>query len=305
MIDKVAWGVIGAGDVCERKSGPPLYRVDHSGLRLVHRRNRDAGEDFARRHGGIYVGNLKAMLESEDINAVYVASPHHLHAEHTAAALKAGKHVLVEKPMALSDSDCREMIRTAEQYGRSLGVAYYRRGYPSVEKLKALIDTGVFGQVTGASVNDEFPTSHRLDLIHFLFGDIDSVRINPGTAEGYIFERMAGTIQLRTTGGILVTMNTTWTETGMPEGLMIEGSRGIIHLADLKGGRILHSTEKKTELIETGGLPYTHWGIIANFTAHLRNGGPLLCGGTEGRKSTVILDTLGNAAPDTWERIEY
>jgi predicted dehydrogenase len=303
-IQEVTWGVIGAGDVCERKSGPPLYQISHSELRLVHRRNREAGEDFVKRHRGTYVSSLGEMLESDAVNAVYVASPHHLHAEHTAAALKAGKHVLVEKPMALSDSDCREMIKTAERYGLSLGVAYYRRGYPAVGKLKSLLDSGVLGKITGGAVNDEFPTSHRLDLIHFLFGDINSVRINQGSAEGYVFERMAGTVEVLIKD-FSIKMNTTWTETGMPEGMVITGTRGIVHLADLKGGKIILLMENKTELIETGGLPYTHWGIIANFTEHLRTGVPLLCGGREGRKSTVILDALGNAVPDTWERIKY
>ncbi len=305
MGNTVRWGIIGAGDVCERKSGPPLYKIDGSELVLVHRRNRAAGEDFAVRHGGRYEEQLQDLLGSEKINAVYVASPHHLHAEHTIAALEAGKHVLVEKPMALADSDCGEMIRTARQNGRSLAVAYYRRAYPSVITIKSLIESGAVGTVTGAGINDEFPTSHRIDLIHHLFGEIDSVRINQGSSGGYIFERMSGTIRIRTAGGILVVMNSTWTETGMPEGMMIEGSEGSIYLADLKQGVLLLNRNGGTETVQTGGLPYTHWGIIENFTAHLRTGAPLLCGGKEGRKSTVILDALGNATPDTWERIEY
>ncbi|MFW6291017.1 MAG: Gfo/Idh/MocA family protein [Spirochaetota bacterium] len=83
----VRWGIIGAGDVCERKSGPPLYKVDRSELVLVHRRDRTAGEDFARRHAGRYVGSVDELLASEEIDALYVATPHALHAEQIIAAV--------------------------------------------------------------------------------------------------------------------------------------------------------------------------------------------------------------------------
>jgi predicted dehydrogenase len=297
-MNTVRWGIIGAGDVCERKSGPPLYQLPGSELVLVHRRDRAKGEDFARRHAGRYVASLGELLASEEINAVYVASPHDLHAEHTIAALEAGKHVLVEKPMATSAADCTRMIDAARRANRSLAVAYYRRGYPAIRRVRDLLAEGAIGAPLRMSINGEFPTSHRLDLVHFLLGRIAEVRAIAGGTEGYRFERVAGRIEARV-ADTLVRMSDTWVETGMPEAIVIEGEAGTIYLNDLKGGHLTLTggtePDAPREEIETGGLPFTHWGLVENFVAHLRSGEPLLCDDVEGRRSTLVLDALAAA----------
>ena len=304
----VSWGVIGAGDVCERKSGPPLYRVTGSALRALHRRDRAAGEDFVRRHGhGRYIADIDAMLRDPALDAIYVASPHALHADHTIRALAAGKHVLVEKPMALSVADCDRMITAAKTAHRSLAVAYYRRGYPAVTRLKEIIDAGTIGAVRAMSVNAEFPTSHRIDLAHFLLGDIARLR-REGAQDGggYRFERMAPRIYLETAAGAEVTMNEYWTETGLPEVFRVEGTAGSASVDDLKGGRITLTRGGEIEHIRVPSLPWTHWGLIENVVGHLLRGEKLLCDGEEGRKSTVILECVEAAGSHTdWINVDY
>ena len=312
-MDRVRWGVVGAGDVCERKSGPPLYRVDRSRISLVHRRNREAGEDFVRRHGhGRYVSSFEEILESPDIDAVYIATPHALHAEQTIAALEAGKHVLVEKPMALNTADCSAMIEAAA--GLSLAVAYYRRGYPSINRISTITESDQYGKLTTMSINSEFPTSHRVDLVHALLGDIRRVRTIGAIGTGYYFELLGERFELEAIGGGTATMSGHWTESGMPEAMSIEYDTGSIHLTDLKGGELIlrnrgeggDATSDDFSIEHPGGLEYPHWGLIENFVDHLIDGVPLLCDGTEGRKSTVVLDALALAEPGgDWIEIEY
>lgn len=299
--------MIGAGNVCEHKAGPPLYETPGSKLVLVHRRDRAAGEDFVRRHGcGRYAATLREVLESEEIDAVYVATPHALHAEQTVAALEAGKHVLVEKPMALNTAECDAMTAAARANERSLGVAYYRRGYPSVQRVRALVDSGAIGQVERGSINNEFPTSHRLDLVHYLLGDIRAARRIAGGKDPFAFEAMAPRFDVETVSGAVVRVITPWAESGMPEALRLEGTAGVIYLTDLKGGQLAVVTERGRVEEDTGTLPHTHRGIVENFVGHLMEGRPLLCDGAEGRKSTVILDALA-AAPDSgeWTAVDY
>lgn len=299
-MDTVRWGVIGAGDVCERKSGPPLYLVNGSSLELVHRRNRDEGEEFVIRHGrGRYMESLEALLGSDEIDALYVATPHALHEEQTIAALEAGKHVLVEKPMALSAAGCSRMIRAAEKANRRLGVAYYRRGYPSIQKIRMVLKSGLIGIPLAASFNNEFPTSHRLDLVHYLFGDIAEVSVGKGGEDSFAPEARLPLLTLSTRSEVSVSMALGWLETGMPESLLIEGEEGIINLQDLKGGEIqvvARGGEEKLQL-SVPGLPFTHWGLIENFVGALSEKQPLLCDGIEGRKSSVILDHIARAEP--------
>lgn len=304
MTNTVTWGVIGAGDVCERKSGPPLYELPGSELVAVYRRNQAAAADFVRRHGhGRVAPSLSALLNDPEITAIYVASPHALHAEHTIAALEAGKHVLVEKPMALSVAECDAMVDAAHSAAARanaasvpapiLAVAYYRRGYPSVQRLRALIEGGAIGTVRRMSINAEFPTSHRIDLIHYLLGPITRVRrIARDAADGYRFEQTMPLINLQTEGGVEVRMAEQWVETGAPESIWIEGSDGVLHLWDLKGGRLAVSRGNDVTHESCGGLPWTHWGLVENFVAHIRDGAPLLCDGVAGRESTVILERI-------------
>src|SRR5690606_28851242 len=82
------------------------------------------------------------------------ATPVDVHAEQTVAAAEAGKHVLCEKPMALSPSECDRMIRACEANGVRLGVAYYRRFYPVVRRIAELLELGAIGDPVLAQVND-------------------------------------------------------------------------------------------------------------------------------------------------------
>jgi predicted dehydrogenase len=212
--------------------------------------------------------------------------------------------------MATSAADCDRMIAAAESADRSLGVAYYRRGYPSVRRVRELVQAGEIGRLERISINNEFPTSHRLDLVHYLVGPVTSVRPVPGSTSGYSFERMAGRIEAKVAGPVpvLVRMTDTWTETGMAEAIVLHGERGAIHLWDLKGGSLtVRVADGADRHEETGSLAWTHWGLIENFIAHLRSGEPLLCDGTEGRRSTAILDALADAQDSTdseWTQIE-
>ena len=303
----VRWGILGAGNVCEKKAGPPLYKLPDSRLVLVHRRDRAAGEAFVQRHGhGRYVDNLGELLASPEIDAVYVASPHPLHAEHTIAALRAGKAVMVEKPMAMSTAECDEMIAVAEKTGRPLGVAYYRRGYPGIQRLKEELGKETIGEIHSAAINNEFPTSHRLDLVHWLFGEIEAMRTQPGSRSSHPFESTLDRFAVRTRSGVTVTMMTGWMETGMPEAIRVVGAKGVLALHDLKGGELNVMTEGQRESVDCGSLPHTHWGLFANFNRHLLAGDPLLCDGTEGRKSTVILDSLLKCKkPAKWVPVHY
>ena len=86
-----------------------------------------------------------ARAFADDIDAVYVATPPAPHAEQTIAAAEAGKHVLCEKPMAMDTASCDRMIAAAQANGVKLGVAYYRRFYPVLVRVKELIESGELG----------------------------------------------------------------------------------------------------------------------------------------------------------------
>jgi predicted dehydrogenase len=203
----IRWGIIGCGDVCERKSGPAFQKAAGSRLVAVMRRDRGLAEDFARRHGvPRFTDDADALVADPEVDAVYVASPPGTHLEHALRACRAGKPVYVEKPMARSHAECLEMLRAFEEARLPLFVAYYRRALPKFLAMHELLAAGRVGALTGVVVRYAAPQhlgvanmagrpppwrfvaehsgggllldlgSHTLDLLDWWFGPLHSVQ---------------------------------------------------------------------------------------------------------------------------------
>src|ERR1035437_648837 len=110
-MEQVSWGIIGCGNVTEKKSGPAFNKVANSRLVAVMRRDAEKAADYAKRHGvPKWYSDADALINDNDVNAVYVATPPKYHAVYAIKAMRAGKAVYVEKPMAMNEAECREMI---------------------------------------------------------------------------------------------------------------------------------------------------------------------------------------------------
>lgn len=147
------WGLAGCGDISNKRVAPAIKSQHDSKLMAVMSPYKEELEGFMKRHG-IHEGYLKLedMLNNQEINAIYVATPIFLHYEIALQALKAGKHVLVEKPMAMNYEECEALVSEAEKQGVRLGVAYYRRFFPKMAEIKRLISEGIIGDVIGARI---------------------------------------------------------------------------------------------------------------------------------------------------------
>lgn len=167
--------------------------------------------------------SIDEMLSSEiDIDVVSICSPNGLHAQHSIDSLKAGCHVICEKPMALSSYDCGEMIKQAELSNRRLFIVKQNRFNPPVVALKDLITQNRLGQIfsihlscfwnrnedyyknswkgtrhlDGGTLYTQF--SHFIDLLYWLFGDVDEVK-----ADGNNYHHQ-GMIEFEDTGVLLL-----------------------------------------------------------------------------------------------------
>jgi predicted dehydrogenase len=151
---KIRWGLIGCGDISQKRVAPALRDAVDSELLAVARARFDLAGEFAREFGASRTyRDWRELAADPDVDAVYVATPVDLHAEQTIAAAEAGKHVLCEKPMALNVADCDRMIAACRSNSVKLGVAYYRRFYPVIRRVRALIDHGEIGQVVVVQMN--------------------------------------------------------------------------------------------------------------------------------------------------------
>lgn len=197
----INWGFIGCGSVTEKKSGPAFNKVGGSKVVAVMCRDAAKAQDYARRHGiGKWYDDVYRLINDPDVNAVYVATPPGSHAEYAIAAMRGGKPVYVEKPMAATYEECLAMQRVSEETGVPCFVAYYRRTLPYFLRVKQLIDDGLLGDISSVQIRFALPprdedmqpetlpwrvkkelagggyffdlASHQLDLLDFLLGEI-------------------------------------------------------------------------------------------------------------------------------------
>ncbi len=182
---EIRWGMIGAGNVTELKSGPAFNKIPGSSLVAVMRRTAHLAQDYAQRHGiPAWFADADELISSHEVNAVYIATPPNMHADYAIKAMKAGKPVYVEKPMALKYEDCRKMLKASQETGQPLYVAYYRRALPAFVKVKELIDTGQIGTPLLVEV-----VLHREARESDRQPDTNSWHVNPDIAGGgYLFD---------------------------------------------------------------------------------------------------------------------
>lgn len=136
----IRWGVIGCGEATEKKSGPAFSNIEGSKIEAVMSRNAERARSYAERHGiGKWYTNVMDIIDDPNVNAIYIATPPSSHATYAIMAMKAGKPVYIEKPMAASYEDCIRINRTSEEMGVPCFVAYYRRYLPYFRKVEELI----------------------------------------------------------------------------------------------------------------------------------------------------------------------
>jgi predicted dehydrogenase len=140
--------MIGCGSVAEVKSGPGFYKASNSSLAAVASRRPEAARSYAARHGVAKAYDTVAeMLADSDIDAVYIATPPSSHLALCVLAATAGKHVYVEKPMAMCEGECRAIVAACNENGVRLFVAFYRRALPRFLQVKQWVDSGAIGEL--------------------------------------------------------------------------------------------------------------------------------------------------------------
>lgn len=186
-MDKIRWGIIGCGDVTEVKSGPAFNKVSNSELVAVMRRDEAKAADYARRHQvPKYYTDAEHLINDPDINAVYVATPPAFHEDYTIKALRAGKNVYVEKPMATNAQSCINMLEAANQTGSKLSVAHYRREMPLFKKIEDLLKSGLVGKIRFVNLQMLKETESKT-----ISQTEENWRVNPAISGGGLFHDLA------------------------------------------------------------------------------------------------------------------
>lgn len=251
----IRWGIIGVGNVTEVKSGPAFRKAENSELVAVMRRDSVKAEDYAKRHGvRKWYTDASKLVHDPDVDAVYIATPPHVHQEYTLLAAAACKPVYVEKPMGLNAAECEEMILACRNAGVPLWVAHYRRKLPKFEALKALVESQAIGRIDSVLRECQMPLmetdpenlpwrvlpeiagggkfvdlgSHTFDLLDFLFGPIDEAH-GSATNRGEAYPAEDNVVaQFRFKSGIIGCGSWCFTGSQPIDRLVLSGSQGQI-----------------------------------------------------------------------------
>ncbi len=202
-MDNIRWGIIGCGDVTEKKSGPGFQKARGAELVAVMRRSGDLARDYAKRHKvPRWYDDADRLITDPSVDAVYIATPPTTHVEYIRRIAEVGKPVYCEKPMGIGFAAGREAVELCASRGVPLHVAYYRRGLEKYRAVRSLLEKDAIGaprhvhvslharpvaaDATGAlpwRVRPELSGgglildvgSHGLDLLDFYFGPITAV----------------------------------------------------------------------------------------------------------------------------------
>ena len=184
---EINWGIIGCGDVAELKSGPAFQKVANSNLLMVMRRNEAKAKDFAERHNvPLWTSNADDILSNSKIHAIYIATPPSSHLMYTLQALKAGKHVYLEKPMALNSHEAADICQALDNSTGKLTMAHYRRKLPAFLKVKELLENNSIGEVLHVDLQ---VLQSKKEL--FISDKRDNWRVQPEISGGGYFYDLA------------------------------------------------------------------------------------------------------------------
>lgn len=288
---------------------------------------------LAEKYGARAYTSVEQMLEQEKtLDVVSVCSPNGLHAYHTIISLKSGKHVLCEKPMAISVFDCGEMIKEAEKANRRLFIVKQNRFNPPVAAVKKALDEGRFGKILSVQLNcywNRNPEyyqnswkgtkaldggtlytqfSHFIDLLYWMVGDVKSVKSFTQNAnhEGIIEFDDQGVAILEFYNGVIGSVQYTVNsyEQNMEGSITIFGEKGTVKI----GGQYLNELEyQHIEGYEIKDLPpgnppnnygkyfgsmSNHDKVYANVIEVLSGNGIIATNGFEGLKTVEIIDKI-------------
>lgn len=289
------WLVIGIGDITIRRVIPAIQAEPRCNLYGVVTRDSSKAAPYKTRTWE----TLDDALADSAIDAVYVATPVFLHAAQTIEALRAGKHVICEKPMAMNEAEALAMLAAAEHSGKTFGVAYYRRCYPKIQRAKKLIEAGVIGKPVFAELTNHMwfdgsgargwlfdpakagggplfdIASHRIDVLNFLFGRPVGVAAQLSNVVHHYPVEDNATVLIEYENGVRGMVDVRWHSKIRRDECRIRGTEGEMEMSELNGPALVYPGGSESLPVHDN----LHYPMIENFVDAVEGKAPLLASG--------------------------
>ena len=332
MSDPIHFGLIGCGRVAPRHAQSFAELAD---ARLVAVADviESRAQRFAKEHRAEAYGDYRRLLDRRDINAVSICTPSGMHAAIAIEAMQAGKHVIVEKPMAMNLRDADRMIATAEATGVQLCVILQNRYNPPMQDLRRVVDEGKLGRLLlgnatvrwyrpqeyyedgwhgtwamdgGALMNQSI---HHIDALQWLMGDVESVFAYTATLAHRMEAEDVGVVVLRFKSGALGTIegSTVTYPENLEGSVALFGERGSVKVGGTAlnrkviwkiEGELEHERESLTrDQVDPPSVYGTsHKHVIADMLAAIRENRAPRTNGRGARKSVALVLAIYESA---------
>ena len=328
MKDILNFGLLGCG-AASVTHARLLAQIPDATLFGVADKNMEAAKRFAAEYGTRSYESYEQMLADESIDVVTVATPSYFHKENAIAALRAGKHVVLEKPMALCAADCDEIIKVIKETGKLVTVMAQMRFSEDVLKVKRLVEEQKFGKISlvelsmkyyrdkeyyansdwrgtlkydggGALINQGI---HGIDLIMYILGDILKVKAMKKTVSHSIEAEDTLTAVCEFECGALgVVEASTCAYPGFERTIKIHGDKGFVEIDEnrisslmMDGERVEHTTEAHQVTgasTNTVANVFYHQTQVENFIAHIKGKSELISGCYDGKRAVRVIEDI-------------
>lgn len=322
-MNTIQWGFIGCGEATEKKSGPAFSQIEGSSVVAVMSRNAEKAKSYAQRHGiSQWYTDAQELVDDPRVNAVYIATPPSSHATFAIMAMRAGKPVYIEKPMAANYEDCARINRISEQTGVPCFVAYYRRYLPYFKKVKELINNGAVGNIINVQIHFAQPprnldynrqnlpwrvrsdisgggyfydlAPHQLDLLQDMFGVILE-------AQGYTSNR-GGLYEVEDTLSACFKFENglpgsgSWCfvahESAKEDAIEIIGDQGLLRFSVFTFEPIVLHNEKGIQKFNIPNPPIVQLPLIQSVVEHLQKRGVCTCDNISATPTNWVMDKI-------------
>jgi predicted dehydrogenase len=324
----IRWGMIGTGDVTERKSAPSFNKLEGSRLVAVGNRSPEKAENYARRHGiSTWHRDPMEVITDSEVDAVYIATPPGSHLDYALEVIRAGKPVYLEKPMARTWEECQIINEAARTAGVPVFVAYYRRSLDYFNKVKELIGSGVLGKKLAVHAQQYFPAReedffpenlpwrvlpedsgggyfhdmgcHALDILFYLFGDPLDVTGQVCNAGGLYTPEDSISCSLLLPENLLVTGS--WSFVSPPEyqkdRLEVLGEHGKLEFSVFSFEPIRLSLGGRTESFSTRQPEHIQMPFIQSVVSQLLGTGSCPSKGESAAVTNQVMDVITGRLP--------
>jgi 1,5-anhydro-D-fructose reductase (1,5-anhydro-D-mannitol-forming) len=316
--NKLGWGLIGASDIAKTRMIEAINGQPDSAVVAVMSTSEERAKRYAAENGiPRFYSSVEAVLADPEVNVVYISTTNERHKQEVALAAKSGKHVLCEKPLALTVPEAREMVETCKQAHVVFGTNHHLRNAVTHRALRRLIKEGAIGKPLAARVFHavHLPprlqgwrldkpeagggvildiTVHDADTLHFALDD-DAEEVvafsgQQGLAQSGLEDTVMGVIRFRS--GLLAQFHDAFTIKNARTGFEVHGSDGSLIGEDVMTqepqGRLFLQRQEKREEVDLGQHENLYGHQVRHFNAAVQGEGMPFASGEDGVRSLAV-----------------